>query len=203
VVVLAISAYGTSRAFHIADDSQAIVSLGRGLPALGFVGLAVGLCCVFVPTPLLAAAAGGLFGGVAGSLLALAAFVLAACVQVFAGRFGLRGSSVTSDRASAILERVTDVLANRSWLAVLTLRLFPGVPFAAANYLLGPSKVGVLTVGSATAVGALPRAIVYSVLGASLLSLRGGEAVVAVTALATTSIVGLVLARALWRKPVR
>ena len=56
-------------------------------------------------------------------------------------------------------------LRQRGWLAVLSLRLIPAVPFAAINYAAGASAVRAVPYTLATIVGLLPGTAAVVILG--------------------------------------
>ena len=58
--------------------------------------------------------------------------------------------------------------ASRGWLAVLSLRLIPAVPFSVINYAAGASAVRVLPYTLATLLGLLPGTAAVVILGDAL-----------------------------------
>ena len=60
---------------------------------------------------------------------------------------------------------VEDRLRARGWLAILSLRLIPVVPFSAINYAAGASTVRLLPYTVATAIGLLPGTAAIVILG--------------------------------------
>jgi uncharacterized membrane protein YdjX (TVP38/TMEM64 family) len=59
-------------------------------------------------------------------------------------------------------------LRDRGWVAVMSLRLIPAVPFAPLNYAVGASAVRVLPYTLATVVGVLPGTAAVVILGDAL-----------------------------------
>lgn len=109
----------------------------------------------FVPKPLLNLAAGALFGLPEGLLLAVLGSTLGAGLAFGTGRVLGRDAlrPLLRGRAWRALDRG---LTDRGFRAVLMLRLFPGMPFAVANYGAAISGVRLRTFLAATAVGVVP-----------------------------------------------
>jgi uncharacterized membrane protein YdjX (TVP38/TMEM64 family) len=66
------------------------------------------------------------------------------------------------------VEIVDARLRDRGWVAVMSLRLIPVVPFAPLNYAVGASAVRVLPYTLATVVGVLPGTAAVVILGDAL-----------------------------------
>src|SRR5690349_8957155 len=115
--------------------------LGGAAAALAF-GLAYGLCTVaFVPRPLLNLAAGALFGSQLGLATALAGTVLGAGVAFGLGR--LLGQDALRPLLRGRWLRAADgQLSRHGFRSMLLARLFPGIPFWAANYCAAVSRMG-------------------------------------------------------------
>ncbi|MCM2415451.1 TVP38/TMEM64 family protein [Streptomyces sp. RKAG290] len=139
--------------------------LSDGWAAVALFGLAYGVCTVaFVPRPLLNLAAGALFGSQAGLVAALAGTVLGAGIS-----FGL-GRVLGQDALRTLLRgrwmRAADgQLSRHGFRSMLALRLFPGVPFAAANYCAAVSRMGYPPFLAATGLGSIPNTAAYVVAG--------------------------------------
>ncbi|SIH81575.1 TVP38/TMEM64 family membrane protein [Mycobacteroides abscessus subsp. abscessus] len=61
-----------------------------------------------------------------------------------------------------------DQLRRRGWIAVMSMRLIPAVPFSVLNYAAGASAVRALPYTLATFVGLLPGTLAVVVLGDAL-----------------------------------
>lgn len=167
-------------------------SLGGWGPVL-YIPLSAALSCLFVPGPALAGSAGLLFGTAVGTPLALASATLAACAQMLIARY-LAGRQV-SELLPKRVKRFDDFLERRGFLAVLYMRLMPGVPYVAVNYGAGLTRLRVKHMAGGTVVGAAPRTFAYVALGGSLSDLGKPEAVIAIVILVVMAIGGLVVAR--------
>ncbi|WP_297700665.1 VTT domain-containing protein, partial [Mycobacterium sp.] len=66
------------------------------------------------------------------------------------------------------IDTVEERLRQRGWLAIVSLRLIPAVPFSALNYAAGASTVRVLPYALATLAGLLPGTTAVVVLGDAL-----------------------------------
>jgi uncharacterized membrane protein YdjX (TVP38/TMEM64 family) len=108
-------------------------------------------------------AAGLLFGFGYGALIAVAASTASAVIALLLIRaFGWHLSALVSHPA---VETADARLRQRGWLAVLSLRLIPMVPFAVINYAAGASAVRPVPYTLATLVGLLPGTVAVVVLG--------------------------------------
>ena len=166
---------------------------------LGWVGpvafipaAACGLC-LFVPGPVLAGAAGLLFGTGAGTPIALAFIVLGAVMQMSISRY------LAGDAAAELLpervKRFDRFIEERGFWAVFYMRLAPAIPYNLVNYGAGLTSLKVRAMAAGTAVGAAPRAFAWVALGGSLDDLGSTEARVAIALLVVMAVSGAFLAR--------
>lgn len=132
-------------------------------PAAFVVSYAV-LTVGLVPGAVLTAAGGLLFGVTVGSLLTIVGATAGATLAFgVARRVGRQAvDRLVSGRAA----RVDQWLGARGFVAVLTLRLVPLVPFSAANYAAGVTAVRLRHFVGGTALGIIPGVVAYTVLGA-------------------------------------
>jgi uncharacterized membrane protein YdjX (TVP38/TMEM64 family) len=167
-------------------------SLGAGGPIL-FIPLSVTLGCLLFPGPLLAGAAGLLFGTAVGTPIALTAATLTAVSEMLISRYvaGARVGALIPERA----RRIDEFLERRGFWAVLYVRLAPGIPYHLVNYGAGLTRLRVRDMAAATPIGALPRTFAYVALGGSLDDLGSPEAIAAVVLLVVTAVVGALVAR--------
>ncbi|GGV26065.1 TVP38/TMEM64 family protein [Streptomyces filipinensis] len=168
-----------------------------GLAAAVVFTLAYGLCTVaFVPRPLLNLAAGALFGSQLGLTTALAGTVLGAGVA-----FGL-GRVLGQDALRPLLRgrwlRAADgQLSRHGFRSMLAARLFPGVPFWAANYCAAVSRMRWWPFLLATALGSIPNTAAYAVAGARASAPTSPAFLIAMASIAAPALAGAVIA---WRK---
>ncbi|WSS18409.1 VTT domain-containing protein [Streptomyces sp. NBC_01190] len=135
------------------------------LGAAALFALAYGLATVaFVPRPLLNAAAGALYGIHAGLPAAIAGTVLGAGLAFLLGRFLGRDAVRPLLRGRLVLS-LDRQLSRHGFRSTLALRLFPGVPFAAANYAAALSRIRLLPFLTATAAGSAANTAAYVVAG--------------------------------------
>jgi len=160
---------------------------------LVYVPLSVALSCLLVPGPVLAGAAGLLFGATLGTVVAITAATLAAVSQLLIAR-RITGGEVGA-LMPARLRGLDAFIERRGFLAVLYLRLAPFSPFAAANYASGVTRLRPRHMAAGTAIGAAPRAFAYAALGGSLDDLGSVEANVAIVVLVAFGLLGLLLGR--------
>jgi uncharacterized membrane protein YdjX (TVP38/TMEM64 family) len=108
-------------------------------------------------------AAGMLFGPALGVAIAVIASTASAVIAMLLVRAaGWRLNRLLRRRA---VDRLDERLRERGWLAILSLRFIPAVPFAAINYAAGASSVRVLPFIWATLTGLLPGTAAVVILG--------------------------------------
>jgi uncharacterized membrane protein YdjX (TVP38/TMEM64 family) len=148
---------------------------------------------MFVPGPILAGAAGLLFGTALGTPLAIAGGVGSALLQMAISRY-LAGASV-GEILPARVQRIDEFLERRGFWAVLYIRLLPAIPFTVVNYSAGLTKLRFRDMALGTAIGSAPRTFAYVALGGSIGNLGSPESVVAIVLLVVIGLAGLVLGR--------
>jgi uncharacterized membrane protein YdjX (TVP38/TMEM64 family) len=130
-----------------------------------FVILFLALNTVGVPLPVLGAAAGAVFGPVAGATTSLVAMTITACVQFLLARYVV-GDRVRQ-RLGRSLVRASNLLERRGAMAVAGARLVPG-PFSEFNMLAGLTVLTLRDFTIGTIVGCAPKALAWSGIGALL-----------------------------------
>ncbi|WEO98734.1 VTT domain-containing protein [Streptomyces sp. FXJ1.172] len=169
--------------------------LGGAAAAVVF-GAAYGLCTVaFVPRPLLNLAAGALFGSQLGLATALAGTVLGAGVAFGLGR-ALGQDALRPLLRGRWLKAADGQLSRHGFRSMLAARLFPGVPFWAANYCAAVSRMGWWPFLLATAVGSIPNTAAYAVAGARASAPTSPAFLIAMACIAVPALLGTVVA---WR----
>jgi len=151
------------------------------------------LTCALFPGPLLAGAAGLLFGTALGTPVAIVAATLGAVLAFCIARSAAHDAvqTLTGERLAPVQEWIE----RRGFWAVLYARIAPGVPYSLVNYAAGLTRVGLPAFAAATAIGCAPRAFAYTALGGSLDDLTSPEAIIAVVALVIMAVTGAVLLR--------
>ncbi|MFG3094718.1 TVP38/TMEM64 family protein [Streptomyces sp. NPDC048202] len=168
-----------------------------GFAAAGVFALAYGLCTVaFVPRPLLNLAAGALFGSALGLTSALAGTVLGAGLAFGLGR-ALGQDALRPLLRGRWLKAADGQLSRHGFRSMLAARLFPGVPFWAANYCAAVSRMRTLPFLLATALGSIPNTAAYAVAGARASAPTSPAFLIALAAIGLPALAGTVLA---WRK---
>jgi len=157
-------------------EPQQLLTSGRlgelsgGSTAVVLFGLAYGVCTVaFVPRPLLNLAAGAMFGAQAGLAAAIGGTVLGAGVSFMLGRV-LGQDALRTLVRGRWLRAADGQLSRHGFRSMLALRLFPGVPFAAANYCAAVSRMGYPPFLVATGLGSVPNTAAYVVAGSEAAS---------------------------------
>lgn len=171
--------------------------LSGGAVAVVLFGVAYGVCTVaFVPRPLLNLAAGALFGTQAGLAAALAGTVLGAGISFGLGRV-LGQDALRTLLRGRWLKAADGQLSRHGFRSMLALRLFPGVPFAAANYCAAVSRMGYPPFLVATGLGSIPNTAAYVVAGSEATSPTSPAFLAAMGFIVLTGLGAAVVA---WRK---
>jgi uncharacterized membrane protein YdjX (TVP38/TMEM64 family) len=170
--------------------------LGGAAAALVFAA-AYGVCTVaFVPRPLLNLAAGALFGSQPGTGAALAGTVLGAGIAFGLGRV-LGQDALRPLLRGRWLKAADGQLSRHGFRSMMAARLFPGVPFWAANYCAAVSRMRWAPFLLATALGSVPNTAAYVVAGARAAKPTSPAFLIALAFIALPARAGAVVA---WRK---
>ncbi|WP_030927734.1 TVP38/TMEM64 family protein [Streptomyces sp. NRRL S-646] len=170
--------------------------LGGAAAAVVFA-VAYGLCSVaFVPRPLLNLAAGALFGSQLGTGTALVGTVLGAGISFGLGRV-LGQDALRPLLRGRLLKTVDGQFSRHGFRSMMAVRLFPGVPFWAANYCAAVSRMGWAPFLLATALGSIPNTAAYVVAGARASAPTSPAFLIAMACIAVPALVAAVVA---WRK---
>jgi uncharacterized membrane protein YdjX (TVP38/TMEM64 family) len=150
--------------------------------------------CNFVITwPILAGAAGLLFGTAVGTPLALAGVTAAALTQMFISRRLAAGhqGSLLPQRT----RRIEEFLTENGAVAVMESRIVPILPFGIVNFSAGLTRLPYRDLALGTVVGAAPKVFAYTALGGSLTDLGSPEAIVAISLLVALALLGALFVR--------
>jgi uncharacterized membrane protein YdjX (TVP38/TMEM64 family) len=140
-------------------------SVGPWFP-LAFLATHIVVTVLPFPRTVFTLAAGLLFGPVLGVTLAVAASTASAVIALVLVRAaGWQLSRLVRHQA---VETLDTRLRDRGWVAVMSLRLIPAVPFSVLNYAVGASAVRVLPYTLATVAGLLPGTAAVVILGDAL-----------------------------------
>ena len=102
-----------------------------------------------------------------------------------------------SEQTKRNLTNATLLGAIAGMRSMLAARLFPGVPFWAANYCAAVSRMGWLSFLVATALGSIPNTAAYAVAGARASAPTSPAFLIAMAGIALPAVVGTLVA---WRK---
>jgi uncharacterized membrane protein YdjX (TVP38/TMEM64 family) len=172
------------------------VQLG-GPAAVALFAAGYGLCtAAFVPRPLLNLAAGALFGSQAGLVSALAGTVLGAGLAFALGRV-LGQEALRPLLRGRWLRAADHQLSAHGFRSMLAVRLFPGIPFAAANYCAAVSRMGYTPFLLATAFGSVPNTAAYVIAGSRAESPTSPAFLISTGFIVVTGVAASVVA---WRK---
>jgi uncharacterized membrane protein YdjX (TVP38/TMEM64 family) len=175
-----------------ADEAR---DFGEDLGAFAYAAFVpLFVVCNFVITwPILAGAAGLLFGTAVGTPLALAGVTAAALMQMFIARRLAAGhhGSLLPQRTRGIEEFLT---ANGA-VAVMQSRIVPILPFGLVNFSAGLTRLHYRDLALGTVAGAAPKVFAYTALGGSLTDLGSPEAIVAISLLVALALLGALFVR--------
>jgi uncharacterized membrane protein YdjX (TVP38/TMEM64 family) len=159
---------------------------------VAFVPLFV-LANFLITWPILAGAAGLLFGTAAGAPLALAGVTAASLAQMATARKLASGhhGNLLPERTRA----VEDFLTRHGAVAVMESRIVPLLPYGIVNYSAGLTRLRYRDLALGTVIGAAPKVFAYTALGGSLDNLTSPEAIVAVGLLAILALAGALFVR--------
>ncbi|MEU9864710.1 TVP38/TMEM64 family protein [Streptomyces sp. NPDC047971] len=183
-------------------EPQRLLSAGwpaqmSGVGAMVVFALAYGACtAALVPRPVLNLAAGALFGAQAGLGAAVAGTVLGAGISFTLGRVLGQGALRPLLRGRW-LKAADGQLSRHGFRSMLAIRLFPGVPFAAANYCAAVSRMGYAPFLLATAIGTVPNTAAYVVAGSQAASPTSPTFLIAMGFIVVSGLAGATVA---WRK---
>ncbi|MDX6315968.1 MAG: hypothetical protein QOF44_5432 [Streptomyces sp.] len=204
-LALLVALLGAAAASVLFWDPQRLLAHGwpaqlTGAAAVLLFGVAYGLCAVaFVPRPLLNLAAGALFGAQAGLVASLGGTVLGAGLSFVLGRVLGRDALRPLLRGRLLLS-LDRQLSRHGFRSMLAMRLFPGVPFAAANYAAAVSEMRLAPFLAATAVGSVPNTAAYVIAGSRASTPTSPAFLLAMGFIAVTGLAAVVVA---WRRRSR
>ncbi|MCB0949105.1 MAG: TVP38/TMEM64 family protein [Mycobacterium sp.] len=206
VIRLALIAGSLAALFYLVAVRQVIdVEYIRGLVAatgplapLTYVVVSATLGAVLVPGPILAAGSGFLFGPLLGTFVTLGATVGTAVIASVAGRRAGRESArgLLGPQRS---ERIDGLIARGGLWAVVGQRFVPGISDALASYAFGAFGVPLWQMVVGAFIGSVPRAFVYTALGASIGEFSAPLAYSAIAVWCVTAVVGAFAAHRGWR----
>ncbi|MEV6669292.1 TVP38/TMEM64 family protein [Streptomyces sp. NPDC051162] len=167
-----------------------------GAAVVLFAG-AYGLCTAsFVPRPILNLAAGALFGGPVGTAVAVVGTVLGSGLSFGLGRL-LGQDALRPLLRGRWLTAADRQLSRHGFRSMMAIRLFPGVPFAAANYCASVSRMGWAPFLLATGLGSLPNTAAYVIAGSHASSPTSPAFLAATAFIAITGLAAVIVA---WRR---
>ncbi|MDT7781684.1 MAG: hypothetical protein QOF58_103 [Pseudonocardiales bacterium] len=197
LVLLVVALVVTTQLVDIPDGArlrELVAQAGAAAPAAFLTLCALGTA-VFLPKPVLAAAAGLLFGVGWGSALAIAGFTAGAMIA-----FGIArklGRQAVAKWLGERLHTIEDVFATKGIEATLVVRMLPIVPFTLANYGAGVTSVEPRHFATGTALGLVPSTVLAATLGDALSDLGSPRSIAALAIWTALTAAGLVWGRAL------
>jgi uncharacterized membrane protein YdjX (TVP38/TMEM64 family) len=157
-----------------------------------FIVVSVALSCAGFPGPLLAGAAGLLFGTLVGTPTAIVGATLSAVAACLIARF-VAGDFIERHAARRV-KQLAALVERHSFLSTFYIRLLPGVPFTIFNYTVGLTRINVALFGLATMIGCAPRTFAYVALGGSFGDFGDPTTIIAIAILVVMAIGGALFA---------
>jgi uncharacterized membrane protein YdjX (TVP38/TMEM64 family) len=188
-------------------DLQSVGTVRSWVDDAGITGLAalvLGYALVLlapVPRSALSLLVGVVAGFWTGAAIAFTGGLLAALAA-----FGLSrtlGRSAVLRLAGPRLTRVDDAVSDRGFVAVLTGRLLPVVPFVVTSYGAGLTGVRFAPYLAGTALGLVPSTVVQVGIGASAGFVVDSASAAVLAPLAAAVLVAAVVGSVVWRRRVR
>jgi uncharacterized membrane protein YdjX (TVP38/TMEM64 family) len=176
------------RVVDIEEVRDVIAKAGPVAP-LVYIPISAMLAAIFVPGPLLAAGSGFLFGPVLGTVVTLSSTVLTAMLAALVGRHAGRESALALI-GPEWAARIDTQIQRRGLWAVVGQRFIPGISDALASYSFGAFGLPLWQMAAGAAIGSVPRAFVYTALGASISDLNSPLAYAAIAVWCLTAIIG-------------
>lgn len=190
--------FTVNRTVDVDEVRGVVAATGPAAPVTYVVGSAL-LGALFVPGPILAAGSGVLFGPLLGTVVTLGATVGTAAVAGVIGRRAGRESARAllgpsrADRIDALIDR------GGLWAVVLQ-RFVPGISDALASYAFGAFGVPLWQLVAGALIGSLPRAFVYTAVGAAIGDPSSPLMYTAIAVWCVTAVIGAVAARQGYRR---
>jgi uncharacterized membrane protein YdjX (TVP38/TMEM64 family) len=172
------------------EIQERVDDLGWIGPVL-YIPLSALLTVLCVPGPLLAGAAGLIFGTALGTPVAIVSATLGASLAFLVSR--RLGADALDQLTHHRITKLKAIVEGRGFMSVLYARIAPGMPYNLVNYAAGLTRIPLRTFAAATAIGCAPRAFAYAALGGSLDDLSSPQAIVAFAVLAGMALLGAVL----------
>jgi uncharacterized membrane protein YdjX (TVP38/TMEM64 family) len=143
--------------------------------------------------PILAGAAGLLFGTAVGTGLVLAGVTASSVTQMFVARRLAAGhhGNLLPQRTRAIEEFLT----RHGAIAVMESRIVPLLPWGIVNFSAGLTHLRYRDLALGTVVGAAPKVFAYTALGGNFDDLSSPEAIVAIVLLVALATMGALFVR--------
>ncbi len=167
--------------FHPEKVQQYILHLGPYGP-LAFIGIYILTTVTFLPAAPFTMLGGAIFGPIEGALYTTIGATIGATFAFLISRILGEGyvHNILKKRFPTI-HKYDEKLRTRGFWAVLILRILPLIPFNGLNFLLGLTRVRLISYIGATTIGILPVVLIYSYLGSSVASIDIPQIIFALT----------------------
>ncbi len=171
------------------------------LGVFGYMGLVAGfvLCGFFIPLLIpLNILGGALYGGWAGTIIAMIGVTLSTAASTVSARYLFTGVCQTLDQRPRLQYFVS--LADRHLnLAIVMIRFAVVVPYMLQNVALAMTRASITRITVLTTLGAIPGAAIYSFLGAGLVQAEDASELLLYVAVPMSLMLGLTAIMAWFR----
>jgi uncharacterized membrane protein YdjX (TVP38/TMEM64 family) len=204
LLVLLLAAGGVLALTVDLPDVDVLRSWLAGTGPVGWGAVVLGLTVVLlapVPRSVVSVLIGVVAGFWTGVAVSLAGGLLSALVA-----FGLSrslGRPAVERFAGRRMARVDRLLVDRGFLAVLTGRLVPVMPFVVVSYGAGLTPIRPASYATATALGLVPSTVVQVGVGASAGAIAAGATTTTTVVLLASALVAVAAGTLVWRRRAR
>ncbi len=160
---------------------------------LVFVVLYSLLTVALAPGSIGSAAAGLIFGGVAGTVLTVVGATIGATGSFVLGR--ALGRDTVGSLFGGGIDRLDRFIGDRPFRSVVAIRLLPILPFGLVNYAASFTRLPLRSYVGGTAVGIVPGSALFVALGASLAMPGSPRFWASLGGLALFTLIGAILVR--------
>lgn len=202
LLVLLVAGAVAAIAARGAPDRTAIegwVAARGALAPIAYIAAYAVLTVLMAPGSVVTIAGGALFGAAAGTVLAVVGATLGATLAYLLSR--RLGRDQVEILAGRRMRRADAWLEKRGFWALLVLRLVPLAPFSALNYVAGLTSIRRSHYVMATAVGIIPGAFAFALLGATADRPGSAPFIAAVGLIAVLTLTGAAVGRRLRDTP--
>lgn len=176
VVAMVVVASTTGIADHIDRDLISLRNSPWGLP----MTILMFVLTSFIAAPQFVLFAGAVvaFGPWLGCVYAMIGTLVAAWIHFWMGRIG--GADLVRRYGGETVNRLSRFIGRNDFLASLIVRSVPTAPAVVVNMAFGASQANIWRYTAGVAIGSLPKILIVTLLGQSVMSAMGGTMALAI-----------------------